>query len=323
MNSRSPKIILISLAALLALFLGFRFGRDLFDPQRQQTQAVADVTPILASDGGVISGARDFASEPPQVKTVFHRVAWTVAPFITAHEALIADPETGEVLFTFNAGSRWSIASLAKLMSAEIIKDQVDLSKNVTLAAADFAGGGNNLTVALQPGSTYRGEDLLKVMLTSSSNEAAAAFARVYGKTAFIAAMNAQAAAWGLKDTSFSDPSGLAAADQSTANDYKDLAIHVWQNHPELFQITRSKANSVVEQNSGLTQTFQSTNEFAGRADFLGGKTGTTPEAGENLLSFFSYRSHPVMILLFGSADRFRETNALLQWFNHDFSPSN
>jgi D-alanyl-D-alanine carboxypeptidase (penicillin-binding protein 5/6) len=323
MTLRSSRIILAFLTTLLVLLLAFRFSSDFLGPKNDSAQAVVDGPPVLTSPGETVLGAGQPTNDANVPQGTFPRVAWTVAPPITAHAALIADVTTGDILFNFNPGMRWPIASLTKLMSAEVIKDQMDLSKNITLTASDFEGGGSNLTRALEPGATYRGTDLLKIMLTSSSNEAAEAFARTYGRAAFVAAMNAQAAAWGLLNTNFSDASGLAASDQSTTKDYKELALHVWRAHPELFLITRLPANSVIEQNSGLAQTFLSTNMFAGRPDFLGGKTGTTPEAGENLLTFFSYRSHPVMILLFGSGDRFGETESLFQWFTHDFSASN
>ena len=54
------------------------------------------------------------------------------------------------------------------------------------------------------------------------------------------------------------------------------------------------------------------TNEFAGTAAFLGGKTGYTDEAQGNLVSLFSMRGTPVVIVVLGSADRFGETRTLL-----------
>jgi D-alanyl-D-alanine carboxypeptidase (penicillin-binding protein 5/6) len=321
MTIRSSRIILVSSAVLLVIFLAFRFGGNALRTE-SAAQMPIDGVPVLASTGGILPGSSEPVTETGP-KSNFKRTTFTIAPFVTAHAALVADATTGDVFFNFNSNMRWPVASLTKLMTAVIAKENMDLSQSIVLAESDFAQGGTYLTRALEPGSTYRGEDLLKIMLTSSSNEAAEAFARVYGRSKFLAAMNQKALEWGLTNTSFSDPSGIAAADQSTASDYKELALHVWREHPEFFAITRSPSNSVFEQSFGTNQVFLNTNTFAGRADFLGGKTGTTPEAGENLLSFFSYRSHPVIIVVFGSDNRFAETEALFKWFTHDFSPSN
>ena len=64
----------------------------------------------------------------------------------------------------------------------------------------------------------YR-EDLLHVMLMPSSNVAAQAMADYIGSAQFMNEMNARAAQWGMTETYFADPSGISAANESTAND--------------------------------------------------------------------------------------------------------
>jgi D-alanyl-D-alanine carboxypeptidase len=46
----------------------------------------------------------------------------------------------------------------------------------------------------------------------------------------------------------------------------------------------------------------------------LGVKTGWTPEARENLVTFVNRDGRRVMIALLGSQDRFGETKELLEW---------
>ncbi len=304
-------------AALLVIALGLRLW-SAFHPAEPLASADKG-NPSLASVGGIQS-----SNGQPEAASggIFRRVAGTPLPALDAHAALIADPESGEILFNFNPGMRWPMASLTKLMTAHIVLTRMNLDQTYVLAPADFADGQNQLTLALAPGEAYSGKDLLRIMLTSSANEAAECFARYYGRDAFIAAMNAEAAAWNLPDTHFADPSGLSAGNQTTSRDLAALVKNLWQLQPDEFQLTRSASVTVTELKTGRRQVFRSTSEFAGRADYLGGKTGTTPEAGENLLSIFSYDSHPVMIMLFGATGRFAETLSLLDWFKHDFIPS-
>lgn len=307
--------------ALLILALSLRLWGSFLTPHTSSNPGLADMAPALTDPGA--TGADGSAGPEFQGGGVFRRVAGTPPPDFSARAMLIADPVSGEILFNFNPGMRWPMASLTKLMTAHIIVSHMDLSRIYTLQSSDFAGGGNSLTASLAPGQRYLGRDLFKVMLVSSSNEAAAAFARTYGEDAFLKAMNDEAAAMGLADTHFADPAGLSAGNQSTARDTAALVARLWKTDPDIFAATRNRAITVYEMNSGAAETFQSTNDFAGQADFLGGKTGTTPEANENLLSLFSYGGHPVMILVFGSENRFAETRAILNWFTHDFIPGN
>jgi D-alanyl-D-alanine carboxypeptidase len=221
---------------------------------------------------------------------------------LNAKAAAVGDLATGNLLYGFNADMRWPVASITKIMTAQIILDLMDPEAIVTMAPSDFSGGGSSLTVNLQPGDQYRVRELLKILLLPSSNEAA-----------FMAAMNAKAAAWGLGNTHFDDPSGISVANQSTPREFVQLARMAYALHPEIFEITKSRVATAQELSTGSSRQFSTTNNFAGRAGFLGGKTGTTPEAGDNLISIFQTDRGPVAVLVFGAIDRYAATESLLQ----------
>lgn len=237
----------------------------------------------------------------------------TTAFNLNAKAAAVGDLDSGAMLYGFNADTRWPAASITKIMTATIILESMDPEAVVTLAPEDFSGGPSVLTANLEPGDKYRVADLLKILLLPSSNEAAEAFARSYGYNAFVAAMNRKAATWGLENTHFADPSGISVANQSTAREFLELVRKAYILHPEIFAITQNRSVSVREVGTGLFKQFSSTNNFAGRAGFLGGKTGTTPEAGDNLVSIFQVGAKRVTILVFGAADRYAATESLLQ----------
>jgi D-alanyl-D-alanine carboxypeptidase len=67
--------------------------------------------------------------------------------------------------------------------------------------------------------------------------------------------------------------------------------------------------------------TVMSINQFAGDADFIGGKTGYTDQADGNLLSIFDYEGRPIFIMVLGVDDgvRFDATNEVYNWFKTDF----
>jgi D-alanyl-D-alanine carboxypeptidase (penicillin-binding protein 5/6) len=56
-------------------------------------------------------------------------------------------------------------------------------------------------------------------------------------------------------------------------------------------------------------------NELLGRIPGVGGmKTGWTEEAGENLVTLIERDGHRLILVLLHSADRFGETEALINW---------
>jgi D-alanyl-D-alanine carboxypeptidase len=65
----------------------------------------------------------------------------------------------------------------------------------------------------------------------------------------------------------------------------------------------------------------KSINDFAGNADFIGGKTGYTDQADGNLLSIFEYGGRPIFIMVLGINDgvRFNATQQLYDWFKTNF----
>ncbi len=253
---------------------------------------------------------------------VFYQIHNVAQPLVNAKSALLADLLTGETYFTFNPDQRWPLASITKLVTAGLTMKYNDLSQLVTLGDRDFLITENENPKYLKAGDSYSIKDLFKIMLLQSSNEAAEALANIKDHNEFIANMNVLVKEWGLTSTYFSDPSGLSAANQSTANDLLKISRIIYEQYPYVFRATQFQKLLVTELNSGRRQTILNINIFAGQSDFSGGKTGYTEEAGGNLLSVFSYRGRPIVIVILGTDDRFGETEKLLEWFKDSFALS-
>ena len=116
-----------------------------------------------------------------------------------------------------------------------------------------------------------------------------------------MAEMNARAAAWGMANMHFDDPSGISAGDESTANDLMKLAQKIYADYPQILQISRMQQYYITEQNSGKKILIKSINDFAGEPDFIGGKTGHTDQADGNLLSLFNHDGQVVLVIVLGS----------------------
>jgi D-alanyl-D-alanine carboxypeptidase (penicillin-binding protein 5/6) len=259
------------------------------------------------------------APQGPVANSTFSHVGAGAPPALAAEAALVADLTTGARFMGQNASERWPLASVTKLMTATVVLDKMSPAQKITITQDAFNVDPSEKN--LHVGDTYTTGDLLRFLLLPSSNVAAEALADAYGRTGFIAEMNARATAWGMANTHYADPSGLAVGSQSTANDLVLLAQKIYSDYPDILTITRTSPVTVTEIGSGDQVVVKSINEFAGETDFIGGKTGYTDQANGNLLSIFSYEGHPIVVVMLGTDDgtRFANTETLYNWFTANF----
>jgi D-alanyl-D-alanine carboxypeptidase len=275
------------------------------------------VSGVVAAGAASTDSTTPYSGEANTAGSVFSRVATTSVPVFPQHASLVADLTNGIVLAQKNDGARWPTASLTKLMTATIVLDHLSTSTEITITPPMFAVYPQEGTLVVN--GTYTVNDLLHTMLMPSSNVAAEAMADYYGRAVFLAEMNQRAQAWGMTSTYFDDPSGLSSANQSSASDLMILAQHIYKDYPQILAITRTPEATITNLNSGKTYDVKSINDFAGETNFIGGKTGYTNEAEDNLLSVFNYHGNPVLVVVLGVTDRFGDTTKLLNWFTMNY----
>lgn len=226
----------------------------------------------------------------------------TPPPEISADSALVKELFAKEAIFDFNPNKQWSAASLTKLMTAVVTLDKIAFGEKVYVSkkAIDTEGPAGYLI----PGY-YDRDYLLKAMLVYSSNDAAAALAEYYDKSeeaggqagSFVEEMNTKAASLGMYNTRYFDHHGLSPLNQSTANDLEKLIHHVFNIRPEIFEWTRIQDGN--------------THPFVKWENFVGGKTGFLDESNGNLITLFNNRGRLLLIIVLGSEDRAKDTEAL------------
>ena len=319
MNNNLPKFLLLGVMLFTTVFFSQQSlgdfsagggsasgGKTLVDLGREPLSAsVAVVTDEV------------FTKEVAPTEPDFVRVGEKGAPAVEAKGALVTDIKTGKVYYGLNPEIRWPLASITKLVSAVVAKDFLDEDQEVTMMQGDFDLETNYYV--LKSGGKYRVEDLIWAMLLSSSNEAAVAVARTHGYDEFIEAMNVKTERWGLKDTNFDDPSGLSVSNQSTLFDLKRIIEAIYEAYPEIFEMTTESGWTIYDSANDTFSRVETTNDFVGRDDFLGGKTGYTDEAMGNLVSLFSYQERPILVIVLGTSDRFGDTRLLYGWFTENF----
>jgi D-alanyl-D-alanine endopeptidase (penicillin-binding protein 7) len=239
-------------------------------------------------------------------------------PDVRAEAAIIYNPATREVLWSSNAESERSIASITKVMTALVfLESGMDVATPVTVQAADVARAS---TTYLRRGYNVTADDLLNLLLVGSDNAAARALARVspYGSEGFVNQMNDKAQELGLTATHYADPSGLLADNVSSAYDMAQLIAYAAADE---------RIGAVMRKTSYTTSagkrmiTANSTNQLVktGEIDVLGGKTGFISRSGYCLASLLRLpqTGQQVAVVVLGAksnASRFWETRHLFNW---------
>lgn len=256
---------------------------------------------------------------PPQSETLPTRKWDVLDPQIDAQAALIQTLDENFPFLHYRTYQPWPLASLTKLMTAVVVLEDVGANKKIPISqtAVDTEGTAGDL----QSGEVYTAEDLLKVMLITSSNDAATAFEEyVGGRDKFVLMMNNKAQELGMTNTTYHDASGLSPLDMSTANDMLLLTEYIVKEHPEIFSWTRITSLIVQPLNNPQSKALTNIDFFSFDAGFLGGKTGTTDEAKQNMLEVISMGRYRVVVIVLGADNRYTEVPKLLNWVEEAYT---
>jgi len=249
-----------------------------------------------------------------------------VQPEIQAGEALstfIRPDGTLRILYKKDEHEPLLIASLTKLMTSLVALKLYAPTQEIVITRDILKEQGE--TGNLREGDVFSVKDLLYLTLMESSNDAASALAEPLGRTLFIQYMQEQAANLDMKDTSFTNPTGLdplagERGNYSTAADLTKLAMHLMEQHPQVFDILSQEELDLYTLKGEFHHTMKSTNTLLHYSEWpaktLGGKTGSTPQAKESLILLLEspdYKGYIVNVVL-GSEDRFLEMQTLLGW---------
>ena len=246
-------------------------------------------------------------------------------PEIAARQYYLIDLASNQVLAEREADAQADPASLTKLMTAYLVFNAVRDKKLVltqTLPVSKRAwderkGGGSLMFIDTLMTPTVA--ELLRGLIVQSGNDAAIVLAEAVGGTVevFVAQMNRQALAWGLKNTQFKNVAGLSEAGHySSARDVATVAAHIVSDHPDfypLYSMRQYTYNNIKQDNRNM---------LLGRDPTVDGmKTGYTEAAGYCLVTS-AVRDTPagkrrLLSVVMGTASRearASESQKLLNW---------
>ena len=139
-------------------------------------------------------------------------------PDLSAKAVLLADLNSGEILYSKNAEEQRSPASLTKIMTGLLAIEAIEsgqcrMEDIVTAGADAWTGMGEDASNSnIQPGEQMTYKDLLYCAIMHSANEACNILATYISGSvsAFVDRMNERAAELGCTNTHFLDPNGLS-----------------------------------------------------------------------------------------------------------------
>jgi serine-type D-Ala-D-Ala carboxypeptidase (penicillin-binding protein 5/6) len=239
---------------------------------------------------------------------------------VSARAWAVTDLETGEYLAGSGASEPLPMASTTKIMGA-LVALETDLDEEVTVSeeAAAFAVPAYS-NVGLVPGDRLSAGELLMASMISSGDDAAYALAEHVGEGSverFVGMMNERAERMGLEETSFENPVGFDARDHHTSA--RDLATmtRVAMQNPEFREMVSTRYATIATPYREIPLT--NTNELLfAYPSATGVKTGTTPAAGESLVSSAAGGDEGyAFVILDAGEDRFA---ASVRAFEHAFA---
>jgi len=294
---------------------------------------------LLSALAGVLAAAAvlagGLAGQPAEAASVKHKPKVSTAAELPpskpgmgietqAKHALVLEVETETVLLDKGADERIPPASMSKIMTAYVVfgmlkEGRAALTDQLPVSERAWRLQGSKMFVPI--GGRISIEELLKGVIIQSGNDACLVLAEglAGSEEAFAALMNEKAQQIGLKDSHFTDVSGLPDPNHwMTARDLATLAIRTIKDFPEYYHyysemdyefnnIKQGNRNPLLYKNVG--------------ADGL--KTGHTEEAGYSLTASVARNDRRIILVLNGLPTmkaRAQESERLIEWAFREFN---
>lgn len=278
---------------------------------RLATEDAAQLYELVGLDVPVLVYEQDFSGDDFKYQPK--------APELTTDNYLVVDLQNNTILAGDHMDEVVPIASLTKLMTALIAAEYINLDKSVSISPERYV---TTLIPRLEGRRSVSMYSLLQLLLVESSNEAAEVIAAVVGRDRFIGYMNDKAAALGLNDTVFADPSGLEDGNVSTPADMVQLLRYIYNNRSFVLELTHN-ADLETAYKKGEFGKLENFNSMEGVENFIGGKVGETLAAGKTSASVHTVtvdgEERVVAIVLLGSSDRTGDVIAVHKYLANQF----
>lgn len=240
-----------------------------------------------------------------------------------AQRVMMIDADTGAVLYSKDPDARFPPASLAKLMTMEVVfaalkAGEVSGFNHYKVSEHAWRTGGapsRTATMFAALNSTIALNDLMQGAIVIFANDACIVIAEGMSgsEAAFAEKMNARAGELGLSASRFVNPTGLPGEGQSTSvRDMARLARHIWRSYPDRFGLYSQPEfawNKITQQNRNPLLKLG-----IGADGFV---AGFAEEAGYGIVATAARGDRRLILAASGLENekhRLEETRALIDW---------
>ncbi|KIS04333.1 D-alanyl-D-alanine carboxypeptidase family protein [Paucilactobacillus wasatchensis] len=275
---------------------------------------------------------------------------------IDASAALVMDANTGQIIYEKNADKVLPVASITKLLTIEVIKNEIDHNKlnwnskvKISKKLAKISTNTELSNVELKAGSSYTVKQLVHASLISSADAATLALTTINGNTtaSFNTKMEKMARKMGVTDAKIYNAVGLKNSDlgalklknvaansenEMSASDIAKIAQYIVKNDPDILKITKIKKETFHTTSTAST-VMDSLNQMLPGSSFApktvtmdGLKTGTSDAAGNSFVGTGNYKGGHRLITVVLHANgateqRFVQTFNLLRLVVNNYKP--
>ncbi len=236
-----------------------------------------------------------------------------------AKAKILYEAGAGQVIFSQNADRRMPIASITKTMGLLLWAEDIDSGKlklEDKIKASTYASSAEGSVIWLEPGEELTAAELLEAVIVSSANDACIALAEhsAGSEEQFVKRMNARAKELGMNDTHYSNCVGFDdSLHYSTAHDIAIVTAELMKH-----DVYRGWFLTWMDYLRGGETQLVNTNKLIRSYDgVLGGKTGTTDNAGCCLAECAERGDMRLVSVVLGCDDddeRFSATKELLDY---------
>ena len=229
------------------------------------------------------------------------------------------DLVSGGILLQKDSQIATNPASTTKMMTALVAREHYALDQ--ILEVTDLKKVDGN-TVDLFSGEQVSVRELITAALVNSGNDAALVLAKNYpgGELDFVEQMNQRAQGLSLVSTHFTNAVGYDEVEHiSSAADLAVIAQELMKDD-FLRSLVGTKQVTIFDRSGQFAHYLENTNELLWQIPgVVGIKTGTTPLAGQVLVTQVEDEQKKLLLVLMGSQDRYQDAKKIISWIEQNY----
>ena len=232
--------------------------------------------------------------------------------YAVPRNAILFDKDSNRILYSKNIHEKELIASTTKIMTAVIAIESGRLDDNVKINESVLKAYGSGIYISV--GETMSLRNLVYGLLLRSGNDAALAIEDYLGgHDKFIGLMNKKAKEIGMKNTIFTNASGLDNEDANYSTCYDMALLMKYALNLYDFTVITSTKNHTVKTDQ-KTYIWKNKNKLLFSYKYAtGGKTGYTVKAKRTLVTSASKNDINLIAVTFNDPDDFDTHKALYE----------